>query len=396
MPTGEATVSRWSRGFVAASACWFVVWQAAVVADAARRTTVTLALSGFVFHMVFGKAYALVPSYFDRELAVARAPLVHLPLAVVGTTLLAAASFSVTAPELETVGAVLWAGGVSVFLAAIALTVRDNPLGRETGTSDHNAERRPVDRVANAAIPVVVGYLALGAYETAATPLGLPTLLGYPPATSHLLAAGTAALLVFAVGFRLLPRFLVVSAPRGAALAVLVPGAVGPAFLAWGVPSGPLLVVGAALETVAVVGFAVTFLWLFRASDRDRIGFYGVAAGVTVAVAAVGVGGYLALTGPDSTLVPVHYRSMLLGFLGLTIVGIAFQFYPPSVGRFPGAGDRLGGAVLAALTVGLASEVVGLLAAADTATTTGRVLALAGAVGYAYLILGLFVQRARE
>jgi hypothetical protein len=84
--TTSATVSRWSRGFVAASALWLVCWQVAPLVGAGQRVGVPLSLYGFALHVVFGKGYSPVPSYFDRELAVPRAPMVHLPLAVAGVT----------------------------------------------------------------------------------------------------------------------------------------------------------------------------------------------------------------------------------------------------------------------------------------------------------------------
>ena len=76
-------VSRWARRYVLVSAGFLVGWQAALVAGVGRRASVTLGLFGFVLHMVFGKAYSLVPAYFDRELAFPRAPAVSLPVGTV-------------------------------------------------------------------------------------------------------------------------------------------------------------------------------------------------------------------------------------------------------------------------------------------------------------------------
>lgn len=397
MTTTSTTVSRFARGFVAASACWLVVWQVAAVVGVSRRAAITLGLYGFVFHTLFGKAYSLVPSYFDRTLAFPRGPAIQLPLTVAGVTALTVDAVANVPPVVGTAGAVAWAGGVAVFLGTLGWTVRDNLTGRETATGDHNAARRPIDRAANAVIPVALVYLAVGTYGLVAAELPLPVLVdGYGPRTSHLLAAGTAALFVFGVGFRLLPRFLVARPPRTLVAVVLPTGVVGPALLALGVPNGRLLPLGAAVEATAVVGFAVAILSLFRTTDRSRIGFYGVACGAVAGVLAVGFGAWFALAGIDGSLVVAHYRLALLGFLGLTIVGVAFQFYPPGIGRFPGAGDRLAGGVLAALFGGLLGEVTGVATSVDVVALGGRVLALVGALGYAYLLVGLFVQRARE
>jgi len=63
---------------------FFLAWQVAALAGAPLDVQVALGLYGFVFHVVFAKAYSLVPSYFARELSVPRAPAVQLPLSVLG------------------------------------------------------------------------------------------------------------------------------------------------------------------------------------------------------------------------------------------------------------------------------------------------------------------------
>lgn len=390
-------MSRWARGFVAAAAGWLVVWQAAAVLGAGRPAGVVLGLYGFVLHTLFGKAYSLVPSYFDRPLAFPRAPAVHLPLAVFGVATLALDAALEVPAAVGTAGTVAWAGGVAVFLGTVLVTVRDNLTGGNTATGEHNAERRPVDRAANAVVPIALAYLAVGTYALLASASSLPVLVdGYDPRVAHLLGTGTATIFVFGIGFRLLPRFLAARPPRALVAVVLPTGVVGPALIAVGLPSGRLLRVGAALETIAVVGFAGAYLALLYRTDRDRLGIYAVGAGAAAGVLTVGLGGWFALSGVDPSLVVAHYRLALVGFLGLTIVGVALQFYPPTVGRFPGAGDRLTIGVLAGLAGGLGLEVLGIVAGRAAVGRAGRLLALGGAVAYAYLLLGLFVQRARE
>jgi hypothetical protein len=265
-----AAVTRWARRFLAASALFLVVWQIAALLAVLpewqmdvpalppipRQTQVALAIHGFVLHAVFGKAYSLVPSYFDRSLAVPYAPAVQLPLTAAGAVGLAVGALPGVPEVVGALGALLWAAGVPVFVAALAWTLRDNPTGRETATSGANAHRRRVDRFANAFVPVVLGYLLAGAYGTAAGRVSVPDpvpVLAFAQ-TTHLLAAGTAALLVFAVGFRLFPRFLVAS-PPGALVAVVLPaGAVGPAVLARSLYRNPWFRVGAVLQAIAIVG----------------------------------------------------------------------------------------------------------------------------------------------
>ena len=82
-------IPRRARRFLLASACFLVAWQAGALAGISHRAAVVLGLLGFVLHAVFGKAYSLVLAYFDRELAIERAPTVQFPLTVVGTLCLA-------------------------------------------------------------------------------------------------------------------------------------------------------------------------------------------------------------------------------------------------------------------------------------------------------------------
>ena len=390
-----STVSRGARRFLLASAVALPLALAADLAGLPRRTLVVLALHGFVLHALFGKAYSLVPSYFDRRLALPRAPAVHLPLTLLGTAGLALSPLDDVPGFVGPIGAVGWALGVGVFLAALGWTLRDNPTGAETGTGDANAERRPVDRFANAFVPVVLAYLALGSYETLAAGTGLPTLLGpYPPRASHLLGAGTAALLVFAVGFRLLPRFLVARPPRWLVGVVLPAGAVAPLLLAASLARrGTPFLVGAALEAVAVVGFALAFVVLFARSDRRRVGFYGVFAGVLAGTLAVVLGLAIASGTVAAGLVVAHLRLNLLGFLGLTVVGVSYQFYPPAVGTFPGADDRTALAAIGTLGGGLALVAAGLLGGLQALADAGTAVSLAGALVHLYLLAGLFRER---
>lgn len=386
-------VSRWSRFFVTAGAMAFVLWQLALLAGLARRVGVVLGLYGFVLHVVFGKAYSLVPTYFDRKLRFPRAPAVHFPLTVTGTVCLALAAVPGANVLLAPVGGVLWSGGVAVFLLALGSTIYDNPTGRETATGEANADRRDVDRLANLFMPVALAYLAVGTYGTLALSTPLPVLVdGYPPRVTHLLAAGTATLLVFAIGFRLLPRFLVASPPWPLVGAVLGTGAVGPAVLAYSLPSGPWFRIGAVAEAVAVVGFAVAYLTLFVRSDRLRIGFYGVFAGVVAGVLGVGLGLLFALDGVTGVLVLAHLRLNVAGFLGLTIIGVSYQFYPPAVGTLPGVSDRTALGSIGFIAGGLALEVVGLVTG-TVLTVLGRLGVCIGACMYAGIIVSLFYER---
>jgi hypothetical protein len=88
-----------------------------------------------------------------------------------------------------------------------------------------------------------------------------------------------------------------------------------------------------------------------------------------------------------------HLRLNLLGFLGFTIVGITYQFYPPAVGAFRAASDRTALLSIVALAGGLLVQVVGLVGGVSLLTTVGGVATLCGALLYASLIVAVFAAR---
>jgi hypothetical protein len=384
-------VSAGARRFVVASASYFVASQLAILAGAGRRLVVTLVLYGFVFHMIFGKGYALIPSYFDRTLAFERAPTLQLALSTPGVLGLAAATEAI--PHALLIGSVLWAGGVLVFVGTLGWTVRDNLLGGDTATGGANEDRAPVDRYANLFVPVALLYLLVGSLELLALSADAPTLFVATTAqVSHLFAAGGATLLFLAIGFRLFPRFLVAHPPTPLVAVVLPAGALGPVLVAAGLHSR-LLVAGLAVEATAIIGFALSFLVLFARSPRRRVGFYGVLCGMLAGVLGVALAAVLALHGYAGGVVTAHYRTLLVGFLGLSIVGAAYQFYPPSVGDLPGAGDRTAAVSIALLAIGLLCQVGGLVGGVGLLAVAGESGTVLGSGLYAYLLGAAFATR---
>lgn len=385
------TVTRYSRAFVFAGVCWLVGWQAAVVLGGGRRLGIVLGLYGFVFHTVFGKAYSLVPSYFDTTLAFPRLPAAHLALALVGTGLLAVDAAAIA--SVGDVGMLAWGSGCVLFVGTLAWSARGNLTGRRTGTAESKADRRTVDRLANGFVPVALAYLLVGVTLAVVAVFGEPLPLGTGPTVTHLLAAGTAALLVFALGFRLLPRFLAVIPRWWLVGVVLVAGAMGPLFLAVGFSTRRLLWLGAALQTTALVGFALAYVDMFRRSDRRRVGLYAVVCSAAFAIVVAGLGVYMAVLGRSTAVAEAHLRVALLGFLGITIVGVSYQFYPPSVASRFGVDDGTGYLAVALLVAGLALEVGGGLAAIAPVATGGRWLVLLGAATHAFVVGCVFAAR---
>ncbi|MXR52647.1 hypothetical protein GRX03_13660 [Halovenus sp. WSH3] len=386
-------MSRWARRFVFAGALWLAVWQILVLAGGTHRTGVVVGLLGFVFQTVFGKAYSLVPSYFDRSLVTTRLLPVHFLLGNLGPMLLAV-GIETANPSLRLAGAVAWTLAVGVFVGTLGASIRDNIAGSETGTGDASSHRVPLDRTANPFVPVAFAYLLVGTYGLLAVESELPVLVdGYVPRTVHLLGAGGAVLLLFAVGFRLLPRFLVTTIDHRFALVVLTAGALGPAVIAVSLPAGGLFAVGAALQAVAVVGYALAVVALYRRSKRDRIGFYGVLGGAGAGLLAVGLGITFALDGVTGARIAAHARLNVLGLLGLTIVGVSYQFYPPGVSTTALINDRTALVALCLLAGGLVVEVTGLLAGLPLIRTLGRALAAIGGVAHLLVVAAVLAER---
>jgi hypothetical protein len=393
------SASRSPRWFVSVGVAYLVAFQAAAVTDAGRTTLAVLGVHGFVVHVLLGKAQALVPTYFDRDLATPWIARAALPLTALGVA--ATAGWLATGASVLAVGPVVWAVGVAVVVVVLLASIRGNLTGRETGTGKHNADRRRVDRAANAAMPVALAYLATGAYQTAAaattasTSVVVPVLDGGLPVAVHLVAAGGALVALFAVGFRLFPRFLVATPPWPLVAVVLPAGALAPALLAVDFYGDALFHAGAALEAVAVGGFGLTYAVLYARSDRSRVGLRAVLAAVASGAAGVAIGVAFA-TGtlaPTPARVLAHLRLNVLGLLGFAIVGALYQFYPPSVGRLPGCSDRLALASVVALAVGLWVEAAGRLTGEAVVASAGATLGLIGGLAVAYLVGAAFLAR---
>ena len=148
-----------------------------------------------------------------------------------------------------------------------------------------------------------------------------------------------------------------------------------------------------------MLGYAGAFGAMDARSERDRVAFDGVLAGVVagVAVVALGlwfaVGAWVDVGGATFPLVTAHRLLAVLGFLALTVVGVTLQFYPPSVGQWRWCTTRGARVALAALVVGVALEAVGAATATTAVASAGGVVALAGCLGYAYLLAGAFATR---
>lgn len=83
-------------------------------------------------------------------------------------------------------------------------------------------------------------------------------------------------------------------------------------------------------------------------------------------------------------------RLNVLGFLGLTIIGIAYQFYPPAVGTLRGASNRTALVSIGSIAGGLLLQLSGFTGQLQSLIQVGELLTFFGAITYAYLIIAVF------
>lgn len=186
---------------------------------------------------------------------------------------------------------------------------------------------------------------------------------------------------------------MVAQPPGGLVWIVLLFGAVGPLALAWTLGGSDWVPVAAAIEAIAIAVFAVAVWALFCRSDRRRVGLYGVvtAAGFGIFAALLGAG--MVLESVGATWAVVHLRVNLLGFLGLTIIGVAYQFYPPSIGTAPFVGDRAALGSIVGITLGLVAQAVGVWGGLPPVELAGMASCVLGTGIYGYVIGSVFWER---
>ena len=383
MAPGPGGLRQWTERFALASAGGLAVSLGILAATGNRRLAVAVAVFGFVCPMVFGMAYLLLPPYVGRTLVDPRLPGLHLVLAVGGAGLLLVGRATGATSQVR-LGAVAWALGVAVFLGALLATAWP-VLRADPGRLVHGGDwPQRSTRVASAALPVALAYLVLGTGRLLASVATrrVPSLGG----ATHTYAAGFAALLVFALGARLLIGFYHVDLPQTVLWPVLVAGAVAPL---WLVPAGSRqwLRVGAGLEAVAMLGYLglVGLVWWHadgRRVGRLAIGLGALAGGLAVAVAAPLPFGTVVV----ERTVAVHRTAITWGFFPLTIVGYATLFFPVTEGQFAGATPRVATATVGLLAGGVATQTVGLTLASPPLEAAGVLASLLGALAYGYLL----------
>jgi len=354
--------------------------------DVSLRVLTVVGVFGAVLTMVFGMAYLLLPAYVGRTLQDQWLAGVHFLLATVAVVLLSGFEFGLLGPPAERLGVLLWCGGVAVFIGALARTVL--PAVAADPTIVVRSEERPQrsTRFATAALPVAIGYLIVAAASHLAMISGtrLPLIVSVP-AVIHAYATGFVTLLIFALGIRLLTGFFHVAPPRSLSWLVLGCGAVGPAVLIGAFWRPPWFLLGAALEALAMAGYVALVAIVLVRTDRRHVGRYGIAFGALAGLVGIAAG-IIGVVRLDSAALAVHVPLVLDGFLLLTIIGYAYQFFPVTTGRFAGASERVALATILALGLGVTCQALGLAVGSPLARTGGGAIGLLGSSGYAYLI----------
>lgn len=203
----------------------------------------------------------------------------------------------------------------------------------------------------------------------------------------HFYATGFVALLIFALGIRLLTGFFHVTLPKSLSWLVLFCGSVGPGMLALNFYHPPWFAIGASLEFIAITAYASLVAIVAYRTDRHRVGLYGIGLGALGGVISVGAALANTLLVTGGQYIPIHVIVVLDGFLLLTIMGYAYQFFPVTNGQFWGATERTGLATIFALGTGTAIQTLGIFGGIYRLQLCGVVLAVIGTGAYSYLIV---------
>jgi len=290
MNNGSAGLRTWTQRFTVASVGSFVSSLLALLGEA-NEAAVLIGVFGFICPMVFGMAYLLLPSYVGETLVDQRLAGIHFVLAYVGVILLVADQLGTEEIPLKLLGVTLWAIGTLVFVGSLLATVGPTAVGTVAETLRGSGRSQRSTRLATTMIPVAVGYLLIGtiALLTIVAPLQIGAIT--VAQVVHYYLIGFATLLIYALGTRLLTAFFHVSLPRPVVWAMLITGAIAPAFLGTFLWIDPWFQVGGVFATLSMLGYAGIVLLVVLKTDRRRVGVSGIALGAIAGGARRRVGG---------------------------------------------------------------------------------------------------------
>jgi hypothetical protein len=356
--------------------------------DSSFHIVAIVGLFGAVLPMVFGMAYLLLPSYVGRTLSTQRLPGVHFILTYAGVGLLLGHELLERENFLLLGGVLLWSTGVVIFIGTLLWTILPAIIANQGMVRPSNLRPQRSTKLAMLAIPIALGYLIVGTIALLSTVDGFPNLIDATfPMVVHFYATGFVSLLIFALGIRLLTGFFHVTLPKSLSWLVLLCGSVAPSALAFKFYHPPWFTIGASLEFIAIMGYAFLVAIVAYRTDRYRVGLYGIGLGALGGLLSVGVAlaNVIGVTGgPD---IAAHVIVVLNGFLLLTIIGYAYQFFPVTSGQFWGATQRTGVVTIFVLGTGTGIQAIDVFKDVSWLQLCGIVLALIGTSGYSYLML---------
>ncbi|MFC6718960.1 hypothetical protein ACFQGT_20145 [Natrialbaceae archaeon GCM10025810] len=239
-------------------------------------------------------------------------------------------------------------------------------------------------------VPVAIGYLLVGTIGLLATTPVLEFESITLPQVSHYYAVGFGAVLIYALGARLLIGFYHVTPSRVISWPTLLAGAVAPLLLGMPLWQEPWFSLGGVLGAVAMTGYLLLVGFVAVETDRSRVELAGILCGSLTGVAAVAVGLSVAFGGGIHDATTLHRTFVLSGFFPLTIVGYAYQFFPVTSGRFPGATTRGVAAAIGLLAVGVLVQGIGVVGQIELVRSVGIACSALGGLGYLYLVTGRF------
>jgi hypothetical protein len=362
--------------------------QFAFLFDVSFRVMAVVGLFGAVLPMVFGMAYLLLPSYVGRTLTTQWLPGVHFIATYAGVGLLLGYELFGYRSSFLVSGVILWSTGVAIFIGALLQTILPAMIANPGRIRPSEDRPQRSTKLAMLAIPIALGYLIIGTIALLSTVGGFlnpfnPTF----PMIVHFYGTGFVALLIFALGIRLLTGFFHVTPPKSLSWLVLFCGSVAPSILAFNFYQPPWFTIGAGLEFIAITAYASLVGIVAYRTDRHRVGLYGIGLGALGGVVSIGIA-LANVTGITSDLnIAFHVIVVLNGFLILTIIGYAYQFFPVTNRQFWGATERAGLTTIVVLGAGTVIQAFSVLGEFYWLQLCGIVLSVIGTGGYSYLMI---------
>jgi hypothetical protein len=393
----KGAISQWTQRFTIGSALSMIGLQFAFLFDATFRIVVIIGLFGAGLPMVFGMAYLLLPSYLGRTLSTQRLPGVHLIITYAGVGLLLGHELLSLGTSFLVGGILLWSAGVAVFIGILLHSAFSELIINPGLVRLSNIRSQRSTKFTLLSIPLALGYLVIGTIALLSTVDGFPDPVNATfPMIVHFYGTGFVTLLIFALGIRLLTGFFHVTPPKSLSWLILFCGSVAPGILAFNFYQPPWFTVGAILESIAITAYASLVVFVAYRTDRHRIGLYGIGFGALGGITAIGIVLINIIDSTSNVSIAAHVIVILNGFIILTIIGYAYQFFPVTNRQFWGATERGGSSTIFIIGAGTLLQTLSMLGEVHYLQGYGIALAVIGTSGYSYLMVRRLLQLTRS